>query len=101
MLLPGDIHGFVLRNRQWITLRIADLSEVRFDNSFDELMLPERHKSAIQALVRVHEDAAGKGTTTIGSSIDVVKGKGTGLILLLHGEPGQLVTYLLDSLEHR
>ncbi|KAI1357297.1 hypothetical protein F5Y08DRAFT_177537 [Xylaria arbuscula] len=88
ILLPCDIHGFVLRNRQWITLRVADLSDVKFDNSFDELMLPERHKSAIQALVKVHESAAGKGTPTVGSSIDVVKGKGTGLILLLHGEPG-------------
>ncbi|KAI0453851.1 hypothetical protein F5B21DRAFT_478094 [Xylaria acuta] len=91
MLLPRDIHGFVLRNRQWITLHVADLSEVRFENSFDELMLPERHKSAIQALVKVHENAAtkiDKSTRSIGNGIDVVKGKGTGLILLLHGEPG-------------
>lgn len=93
MLLPRDIHGFVLRNRQWITLRTADLSEVRFENSFDDLMLPERHKSAIQALVSVHENAASKTNKgpTIGNSIDLVKGKGTGLILLLHGEPGQLL----------
>ncbi|KAI0442772.1 hypothetical protein F4803DRAFT_562077 [Xylaria telfairii] len=77
MLLPCEIHGFVLRNRQWITLRVADLSE--------------QHKSAIQALVKVHENAAtkqGNSTRTIGNSIDLVKGKGTGLILLLHGEPG-------------
>lgn len=97
MLLPSYIHGFVLRNRQWITLRTADLSEVRFENSFDELMLPERHKSAIQALVNVHETAATKtykGPPTIGNSIDLVKGKGTGLILLLHGEPGQSATHL-------
>ncbi|KAI0548228.1 hypothetical protein F4679DRAFT_551690 [Xylaria curta] len=91
MLLPCDIHGFVLRNRQWITLRVADLSEVRFENSFDELMLPEKHKSAIQALVNVHENAATKpekGSSVSRNGIDLVKGKGTGLILLLHGEPG-------------
>ncbi|KAI0860878.1 hypothetical protein F4860DRAFT_503744 [Xylaria cubensis] len=91
MLLPCDIHGFVLRNRQWITLRVADLSEVRFENSFDELMLPEKHKSAIQALVNVHENSATKtekGSSVIRNGIDLVKGKGTGLILLLHGEPG-------------
>ncbi|KAI1734072.1 hypothetical protein F4680DRAFT_365008 [Xylaria scruposa] len=91
MLLPCDIHGFVLRNRQWITLRVADLSEVRFENSFDELMLPEKHKSAIQALVNVHENAptkTEKGSSVSRNGIDLVKGKGTGLILLLHGEPG-------------
>ncbi|KAI1291413.1 hypothetical protein F5Y03DRAFT_33318 [Xylaria venustula] len=91
MLLPREVHGFVLRNRQWVTLRIADLSEVRFPNSFDDLMLPDRHKSAIQALVQVHENAVTRtegGSSTVGSTIDLVKGKGAGLILLLHGEPG-------------
>ncbi|KAI0427951.1 hypothetical protein F5Y09DRAFT_314758 [Xylaria sp. FL1042] len=91
MLLPCDVHGFVLRNRQWVTLRVADLSEVKFPNSFDDLMLPERHKSSIQALVQVHENAVTRtqgGPPTIGSTIDLVKGKGAGLIILLHGEPG-------------
>ncbi|RWA05708.1 hypothetical protein EKO27_g9393 [Xylaria grammica] len=91
MLLPCSVHGFVLRNRQWVTLRVSDLSEPQFSNSFDDLMLPERHKSSIQALVQVHENAVtrtGKTFQAIGSSIDLVKGKGVGLILLLHGEPG-------------
>ncbi|KAI1274636.1 hypothetical protein F5Y07DRAFT_401118 [Xylaria sp. FL0933] len=91
MLLPREVHGFVLRNRQWVTLRVADLSEVKFPNSFDDLMLPERHKSSIQALVQVHENAVTRtqgGPPTIGSTIDLVKGKGAGLIILLHGEPG-------------
>ncbi|KAJ8129711.1 hypothetical protein O1611_g3918 [Lasiodiplodia mahajangana] len=91
MLLPNGVHGFVLRSRQWVTLRVTDVSKVRFPNSFEDLMLPERHKSTIQALVQVHENTVTKtGNTpkTIGSSIDLVKGKGAGLILLLHGEPG-------------
>ncbi|KAI3317698.1 hypothetical protein HD806DRAFT_514024 [Xylariaceae sp. AK1471] len=91
MLLPRHVHGFILRSRQWISLCVDDLSEVRFESGFDELMLPERHKSTIQALVNVHENAVtstGKVSPTIGSSIDLVKGKGAGLILLLHGEPG-------------
>ncbi|KAI0874099.1 hypothetical protein GGS24DRAFT_501119 [Hypoxylon argillaceum] len=91
MLLPHDLYGFILRNRQWVTLRIADLSKVDFPNSFKDLMLPERHKSSIQALVQVHENTAprtGNAAPTVGSSIDLVKGKGAGLILLLHGEPG-------------
>jgi hypothetical protein len=92
-LLPDNVHGFVLRNRQWITLRVADLSEARFESVFDELMLPERHKSTIQALVQVHESAVtrtGNCRPTIGNGIDLVRGKGAGLILLLHGEPGKV-----------
>ncbi|KAI1130703.1 hypothetical protein F5Y10DRAFT_235014 [Nemania abortiva] len=91
MLLPNGVHGFVLRNRQWVTLRVTDVSKVQFPNSFDDLMLPEKHKASIQALVRVHENTVtktGNAPKAIGSSIDLVKGKGAGLILLLHGEPG-------------
>ncbi|KAI1328142.1 hypothetical protein F5Y16DRAFT_398785 [Xylariaceae sp. FL0255] len=88
MLLPPHVHGFVLRNRQWVTMLTADLSEARFESGFQELMLPERHKSAIQALVNIHENSRTHANSTIGTGIDLVKGKGTGLIILLHGEPG-------------
>ncbi|KAI8631371.1 hypothetical protein F5Y19DRAFT_473778 [Xylariaceae sp. FL1651] len=91
MLLPTNVHGFALRNRQWITLRVADLREVKFERALDDLMLPEQHKSSIQALVKVHENASSGVKTdlpTIGSSIDLVKGKGAALIILLHGAPG-------------
>ncbi|KAI0198183.1 hypothetical protein F4808DRAFT_436799 [Astrocystis sublimbata] len=91
MLLPGNIHGFVLRNRQWVTLPVSGLSEVVFQSNFDELMMPDQYKSSIQALVNVHENTGAKGTQdtiTVGKSIDLVKGKGVGLVLLLHGEPG-------------
>ncbi|KAI0157023.1 hypothetical protein GGR57DRAFT_501403 [Xylariaceae sp. FL1272] len=91
MLLPHKVHGFILRNRQWVTLQMNDLSNVRFQNELEKLMLPPRHKSAIQALVKVHENARSSvrgNASTIGTSIDLVKGKGAGLIILLHGEPG-------------
>jgi hypothetical protein len=92
ILLPHWVYGFVLRTRQWITLRIEDLSEVKFENDFDELLLPDRHKQTVQALVKTHENARSKsstGTSSVGAGLDLVKGKGTGLIILLHGEPGR------------
>ncbi|KAK3318705.1 hypothetical protein B0H66DRAFT_248120 [Apodospora peruviana] len=90
VILPHCIHGFVLRSRQWVTLRTADLSEVKFENEFDDLILPEKHKRTVQALVQTHESARTKsaGSATVASALDLVKGKGAGLILLLHGEPG-------------
>ncbi|KAK8112587.1 P-loop containing nucleoside triphosphate hydrolase protein [Apiospora sp. TS-2023a] len=93
MLLPTWVHAFVLRTRRWVTIRTSDLSEVEFVNDFENLMLPEENKTTIQALVKTHENARGSLVDTsasgsVGSSIDLVKGKGSGLILLLHGAPG-------------
>ncbi|KAK7752622.1 hypothetical protein SLS62_005391 [Diatrype stigma] len=90
ILLPHWVYGFVLRSRMWVKLRTANLSDVIFENDFGALLLPEEQKRTIQALVATHENAvsnASPGVRTVGSGIDIVKGKGSGLILLLHGEP--------------
>lgn len=52
-------------------------------------MLPERSKSTIRGLVLTHEQSRDRSNTaSLGSGINLIKGKGTGLILLLHSEPG-------------
>ncbi|KAI5458937.1 hypothetical protein BGZ63DRAFT_361223 [Mariannaea sp. PMI_226] len=94
ILLPNWVHAFVLRLRQWITLKMSDLTEVLFENDFDELMISDNHKQTVLALVQTHEKAkvvslpAAQTSQSVGATLDLVKGKGTGLILLLHGEPG-------------
>ncbi|KAJ0122199.1 hypothetical protein J7T55_002711 [Diaporthe amygdali] len=91
ILLPEWVHAFVLRSRQWVTLNTRDLSEVRFDNNFDELMFSSSHKQTIVALVETRENARTsptQGPRSVGPALDLVKGKGAGLIILLHGEPG-------------
>ncbi|KAL2286014.1 hypothetical protein FJTKL_07262 [Diaporthe vaccinii] len=91
ILLPNWVHAFVLRSRQWVTLNAGDLSEVQFDNNFDELMFSPSHKRTIVALVETHENARTsptQGPHSVGPALDLVKGKGAGLIILLHGEPG-------------
>ncbi|KAI4595224.1 hypothetical protein KJ359_007200 [Pestalotiopsis sp. 9143b] len=88
LLLPDRVHGFVLRNRQWVTMKVTDLSEVKYLNNFEKLMLPEKHKTSILALVNTHERVQQNSGTSVGAALDLVRGKGTGLIMLLHGEPG-------------
>ncbi|KAK7993367.1 hypothetical protein PG989_006748 [Apiospora arundinis] len=100
MLLPNWVYGFVLRTRRWAAVRLADLAEVKFENDFKDLMVSNDYKSTIQALVETHESARGDDSIngaspsasvaggSVGSSIDLVRGKGAGLILLLHGAPG-------------
>ncbi|KAF7549935.1 hypothetical protein G7Z17_g6069 [Cylindrodendrum hubeiense] len=90
VLLPIWVHGFVLRLRQWVTVKVSDLVEVSFENDFSKLMISENHKQTVLALVQTHENVKTIGPSksqSLGASLDLVKGKGTGLILLLHGEP--------------
>lgn len=96
LLLPNWLHGFVLRLRKWATLKIDDLTTVPFDNDFNQLMISPDHKETILALVETHEKSRGGSDTkgasqSVGTSLDLIKGKGTGLIILLHGEPGELL----------
>lgn len=93
ILLPNWVHAFVLRSRQWVTLKTEDLFEVQFENNFDELMFSDSHKKTITALVETHENARtnpASGHHSVGPALDLVKGKGSGLIILLHGEPGEI-----------
>lgn len=62
------------------------------EDGFDKLVLPSGHRDVIRALVSTH---ARRITNHNGSTpaaqepqLDEVKGKGQGLIILLHGAPG-------------
>lgn len=61
---------------------------------FDDIVLPEKHRDIVRALVKTHARARGTiGSTATANSLvkrefDIVKGKGRGLIILLHGAPG-------------
>lgn len=80
-------------------LDIGTVSEVPKPNpgdsdGFDKLVLPKGHKDIMRALVKTHarKVMSGRelGTVAINSlrEFDLVKGKGRGLIILLHGAPG-------------
>ncbi|KAF6837170.1 hypothetical protein CPLU01_03282 [Colletotrichum plurivorum] len=97
MLMHHFVYAFALRSRQWVTVLTEDLHEVVFENSFDDLVIPNSHGATVRALVETHENSratprstssSSKATTSIGTGLDLVKGKGAGLIILLHGPPG-------------
>lgn len=111
VLLPVRIWGYVLTERKWHELNINNIRDVQrrsnVDNgairSFDDLVLPTEHKKLIQALVTnqmwlqsaniadadstaaLLQTEQSPGQT---SSLDLVRGKSRGLIILLHGVPG-------------
>ncbi|KAF2855694.1 hypothetical protein T440DRAFT_551058 [Plenodomus tracheiphilus IPT5] len=95
MLLPYRMYGYVLLSRKWYPLDIDLLEDIVESKSqsdgFDDLVLPEDHKEIVRALVKTHargprstSDKEAKATR----QMDLVKGKGKGLIILLHGVPG-------------
>ncbi|OCK93376.1 uncharacterized protein K441DRAFT_706219 [Cenococcum geophilum 1.58] len=90
ILLPSRVIGYVLRNRRWALLNINHLRPVKAKSEgFNSLKLPRGHKAMVKALVQSHSMKA--EVNEYNDDIvdyDVVRGKGRGLIILLHGVPG-------------
>ncbi|KAI3338701.1 hypothetical protein F4824DRAFT_74130 [Ustulina deusta] len=82
-LLPGAVPGFALRNRRWVLLDINLLGDVELVSEWKNLFLPPGHQSIVQAMVETH--STGKDGE---KGMDLVRGKGKGCIILLHGVPG-------------
>ncbi|KAI3392384.1 hypothetical protein diail_5772 [Diaporthe ilicicola] len=62
-------------------------------DGFDKTVLPTGHKDIVRALVITHakilEGVEAKTRPSVQREFDIVKGKGRGLIILLHGAPGK------------
>lgn len=59
-------------------------------DNFQKLVLPEGHQDIVQALVETHFKDPARDTKKpeVQHNVDLVRGKGKGLIILLHGAPG-------------
>ncbi|KAH0174532.1 hypothetical protein KCU67_g711, partial [Aureobasidium melanogenum] len=91
VLLPSRVMGYSIRDQSFNALNIENLEPfTRKSEGFDDLELPEGHRELVEALVNEHlikkEVYEKHGKSTLG--IDIVSGKGTGLVMLLHGLPG-------------
>lgn len=91
LLLPSRVMGYSYRDRTFNAFNIDLLEPVtQKDEGFDGLELPQGHREMVEALVKEHfikKEAYEKhGKSTPG--MDIVSGKGKGLIMLLHGFPG-------------
>ncbi|MCJ1309497.1 hypothetical protein MMC25_003157 [Agyrium rufum] len=90
MLLTNRVPGYYLQDRKWVKLDVAKLSEYTpKTESFKNLVLPLGHKDVIEALIRTRRSSTTKGGSRRGGfSADLIRGKGKGLVILLHGSPG-------------
>jgi hypothetical protein len=82
LMCDDRIPGFSLTTKTWGFLMVDKIEEMKFNpTAFDKLALAEEKKTMIAALVR-----SGQGSAV--RFDDMIKGKGKGIIFLLHGPPG-------------
>ena len=83
-LFPTFVHGYVLNDRVWAKLDLDLLTTIsNADSMFDALHIPAPHKENLTALVDMC-----KSPLSSHLALDIVPGKGQGIIILLHGKPG-------------
>lgn len=89
LLASPVMRGFAFTEKLFLEFFVDNLSEIEWNTScFEQLVLPASQKDLVQALVAEHtQRTAGSGSKS-GNFDDIVKNKGLGLILVLHGPPG-------------
>jgi ATP-dependent protease Clp ATPase subunit len=96
LLLPECTFGYVFRSRRWLFLCVDDIKDItRTDEErkrgFKDLVIPLNYRQMLLALVENHARGSAKVQGMESSALghmDLVAGKGNGLIILLHGPPG-------------
>ncbi|ROW10565.1 hypothetical protein VMCG_01917 [Cytospora schulzeri] len=94
VLLPSRIFVYALRERKFVNADVQYLRQISVkENPFESLEIEEEHKDLIVSTVfehferkKVRRDAQRQGVEM--SDQDFIRGKGRGLIILLHGAPG-------------
>lgn len=93
-LLPSRVFVYSLRDRKFVNADIRDLKQTRREvATFEKLKIPETHKATIQSAVYEHFERKkaqemGRVQNLEISDQDFIRGKGRGLVMLLHGAPG-------------
>ncbi|RYP71845.1 hypothetical protein DL771_004557 [Monosporascus sp. 5C6A] len=107
-LLPHYVPAYCFRYRQWNFLNV-DLVQPIDPNrysGFDDLVIPMHYKELLLALVDNHTSGLQRRKEKLkkslvglgGAQIDLVHGKGQGLIILLHGPPGSGKTSTAETI---
>ncbi|ROV96054.1 hypothetical protein VPNG_09177 [Cytospora leucostoma] len=88
LLANAMVRGYSLTAKKFLELSVDNLTEIDWNTRcFDDLVLDPATKKTVQALVATHsqERAPYDDKDTFD---DIVKGKGKGLVCVLHGPPG-------------
>lgn len=82
LICVHEMPGYSLATKKWDLFDVPHIQEIDFNMSaFDSLVLSQQKKDLISSLVKEQSNKESHFD-------DFIKGKGKGLIFLLHGEPG-------------
>lgn len=82
IITNATIRGYSFVTKQFLEFYVDKVSPVEWNTScFDELVLDQATKKTVQAVVSMHSSHRD-------GFDDIVKGKGQGLVCVLHGPPG-------------
>lgn len=102
---PKDFFTYVIRERRFVLIDIRCLHGPvleKTDDPFQKLQINEENKDMIQALVHSHlkkKEAERNGLEI--DTLDLIRGKGQGVIILLHGVPGVGKTATAEAVASR
>ncbi|KAF6805112.1 hypothetical protein CSOJ01_09745, partial [Colletotrichum sojae] len=91
VMLPPALLGYGLRSKEWFRLdpeilEFVSTSAKKRQQAFNDLVIPPRTKNLLKAMVKTHaarsQDSKGDTADAV-NEIDLVKGKGKGLIIFL------------------
>jgi flagellar biosynthesis GTPase FlhF len=108
LIMPPHIHGFSFKKKNWRkvfrclyqknltyhfldSLLIENIRPVEWNKAaFDRLVLPTKVKDMVKSLVMVRAATRESKHRQLLARMrdDIISGKGNGLIMLLHGDPG-------------
>ncbi|KAK8065118.1 hypothetical protein PG997_011865 [Apiospora hydei] len=92
LLLPDRIYAYALRERKFFKADVRYLCQLQTDvDAFDSLKIDQSHIRIVQAVVASHFQRKGMEDRPEFMNMidqDLIRGKGRGLVILLHGAPG-------------
>ena len=75
--------GFSFGKKMWLEFSVAGISDIQWnEGAFDSLIIPDDRKTVVKAQVESH------GWEATRNIDDVIRGKGRGLVAVLHGPTG-------------
>ncbi|CAI6335269.1 unnamed protein product [Periconia digitata] len=106
-LLPHYALGYIFQLRRWEYLDIDLVKDIDQESAearaagFNDLVIPKRYRDLLVALVDSHVSGLDRGkakSKKTPTQVDLVRGKGQGLIVLLHGPPGSGKTSTAETI---
>ncbi|KAK3176163.1 hypothetical protein OEA41_007486 [Lepraria neglecta] len=86
LLAPALVRGFALHAKKWAFFLVDNIADIEWTaDTFSRLEVDIKVKQVIQAMISSHNH---KGQTINGQFVDIISGKGRGLVFLLSGSSG-------------